>query len=281
MKIILGDPKHDILPPHAQPQGSFLDLEGDRFYNSVSELGFGYTGPFQALSALRRKMDEASGLIAVPVDSETERPLIIHPASLDGAIQSIMLAYSFPGDGRLRTLYLPTRIDRLRLNPTTCAVFGAPGANLPFYSAVTDARLAELSGDVDIFSADGRHTLVQLEGLHTTPLSPLTSINDVPFFTEVIWDVDRPTGQQSKNAEDMLPQGRSLVLDLERVAHFHFKKLENSLEHSDRANTTWNHTHLLSYAGHCTTSVANGKHKFAKPEWANDTMEDIAPILDR
>ncbi|OQD60396.1 hypothetical protein PENPOL_c024G00628 [Penicillium polonicum] len=281
VKIILGDPKHDILPPHAQPQGSFLDLEGDRFYNSVSELGFGYTGPFQALSALRRKMDEASGLIAVPVDSETERPLIIHPASLDGAIQSIMLAYSFPGDGRLRTLYLPTRIDRLRLNPTTCAVFGAPGANLPFYSAVTDARFAELSGDVDIFSADGRHTLVQLEGLHTTPLSPLTSINDVPFFTEVIWDVDRPTGQQSKNAEDMLPQGRSLVLDLERVAHFHFKKLENSLEHSDRANTNWNHTHLLSYAGHCTTSVANGKHKFAKPEWANDTMEDIAPILDR
>lgn len=281
VQIILGDPKHDILPPHAQPQGSFLDLEGDRFYNSVSELGFGYTGPFQALSTLRRKMDEASGLIAVPVDSETERPLIIHPASLDGAIQSIMLAYSFPGDGRLRTLYLPTRIDRLRLNPTACAVLGAPGVDLPFYSAVTDARFAELSGDVDIFSADGRHTLVQLEGLHTTPLSPLTSTNDVPFFTEVIWDVDRPTGRKSKKAEDMFPQDRSLALDLERVAHFHFKRLENSLGHSDHANTSWNHTHLLSYAEHCTTSVANGKHKFAKLEWANDTMEDVAPILDR
>lgn len=281
LKIILGDPNHDILLPHAQPQASFLDLEADRFYNSVSELGFGYTGPFQALSSLRRKMDEASGLIAVPVDSETERPLIIHPASLDGAIQSIMLAYSFPGDGRLRTLYLPTRIDRLRLNPTACVTLGAPGADLSFYSAVTDARFAELSGDVDIFSADGRHILVQLEGLHTTPLSPLTSTNDVPFFTEVIWDVDRPTGWQPKKAEDMLPQDRSLGMDLERVAHFYFKKLENSLQRSDRANATWNHTHLLSYAEHCTTSVANGKHKFAKPEWANDTMEHVAPILDR
>ncbi|KAL2698592.1 hypothetical protein AAEP93_009980 [Penicillium crustosum] len=281
VQIILGDPKHDILPPHAQPQGSFLDLEGDRFYNSVFELGFGYTGPFQALSTLRRKMDEASGLIAVPVDSETETPLIIHPASLDGAIQSIMLAYSFPGDGRLRTLYLPTRIDRLRINPTACAVLGAPGVDLHFYSAVTEARFAELSGDVDIFSADGRHTLVQLEGLHTTPLSPLTSTNDVPFFTEVIWDVDRPTGPQSKKAEDMSPQDRSLALDLERIAHFHFKKLKNSPEYSGRTNITWNHTHLLLYAEHCTTSVANGKHKFAKPEWANDTMEDLAPILDR
>ncbi|KAF7519344.1 hypothetical protein PCG10_010100 [Penicillium crustosum] len=281
VQIIRGDPKHDILPPHAQPQASFLDLEGDRFYNSVFELGFGYTGPFQALSTLRRKMDEASGLIAVPVDSETETPLIIHPASLDGAIQSIMLAYSFPGDGRLRTLYLPTRIDRLRINPTACAVLGAPGVDLPFYSAVTEARFAELSGDVDIFSADGRHTLVQLEGLHTTPLSPLTSTNDVPFFTEVIWDVDRPTGPQSKKAEDMSPQDRSLALDLERIAHFHFKKLKNSPEYSGRTNITWNHTHLLLYAEHCTTSVANGKHKFAKPEWANDTMEDLAPILDR
>ncbi|KAJ5497632.1 Acyl transferase/acyl hydrolase/lysophospholipase [Penicillium expansum] len=120
LQIILGEPTHDILPPQAQPQGSFLDLEADRFYNSVSDLGFGYTGPFQALSNLRRKMDEASGHIGVPEDSGIERPLIIHPASLDGAIQSIMLAYSFPGDGRLRTLYLPTRIDRLRLNPTAC-----------------------------------------------------------------------------------------------------------------------------------------------------------------
>ncbi|KAI2734306.1 hypothetical protein DTO013E5_10055 [Penicillium roqueforti] len=281
IQIILGDPRHDILPPHAHPQGSFLDLEADRFYNSVSELGFGYTGPFQALFNLRRKMDEASGLIAVPVDSKTERPLIIHPASLDGAIQSIMLAYSFPGDGRLRTLYLPTRIDRLRLNPTACVALGACGTDLPFYSAVTDARFAELSGDVDIFSADGRHTLVQLEGLHTTPLSPLTSSNDVPFFTEVVWDVDRPTLRQLKKAEGMLPQGGSLGVDLERVAHFYLKNLENSLQDFDHANATWDHTRFLSYVEHCTTSVANGKHKFAKAEWANDTMDDVAPILNR
>ncbi|OQE15068.1 hypothetical protein PENFLA_c034G04575 [Penicillium flavigenum] len=276
LKIVLGDPKHDILPPYSQPQGSFLDLEADRFYKSVSELGFGYTGPFQALSNLRRKMDEASGLIAVPVHPDAERPLIIHPASLDGAIQSIMLAYSFPGDGRLRTLYLPTRIDRLRLNPAACVTLGAPGAELPFYSAVTDARFAELSGDVDVLSTDGSHTLLQLEGLHTTPLSPLTSTNDVPFFTEVIWDVDRPG--QLKKGEGM--HDHSMAMDLERVAHFYFRKLQNSLQHSDRANASWNHTHLLSYVEHCTKSVANGKHRFAKQEWANDTMADIAPILD-
>lgn len=282
LEIVMGNPKHDILPPYAERHGSFLGLETERFYNSVSELGFGYTGPFQALSNLHRKMDEASGLIAVPMTPDDDKPLIIHPASLDGAIQSIMLAYSFPGDGRLRTLYLPTRIDRLRLNPTACVALGGQGADLPFYSAVTDARFAELSGDVDIFSADEKKTLVQLEGLHTTPLSPLTSANDIPFFTEVTWDFDRPMGRDPKlGGVEMLPQDRSLALELERVAHFYLKKLDSSLQQSDRANTTWHHAHLLSYVEHCVSSVANGKHKFAKPEWASDTMDDIAPILDR
>ncbi|KAJ5142438.1 Acyl transferase/acyl hydrolase/lysophospholipase [Penicillium bovifimosum] len=282
LEIILGEPEHDTLPPHNRPQGSFLDLETDRFYSTVSELGFGYTGPFQAISNLRRKMDEATGLIAIPVPPEHETPLTIHPAALDGAIQSIMLAYSFPGDGRLRTLYLPTRIDRLRVNPNACVALGAPGADLPFFSAVTDARFAELSGDVDIFSADGRHTLVQLEGLHTTPLSPLTSANDVPFFSEVTWDSDSPNSRVPKaGTVEILSQDSSLALDLERVTHFYFKKLDESLQESDRAHATWNHIHLLSYIKHSLSSVANGSHKYVKPEWARDTMHDIAPILDR
>jgi hybrid polyketide synthase/nonribosomal peptide synthetase ACE1 len=279
LQIILGDPKDDTLPPRPDTHGTFLELEADRFYNTVSELGFGYTGPFQALSGLSRKMDEATGLIAVPEVDEHERPLIIHPGSLDGAMQSIMLAYCFPGDGRLRTLYLPTRIDRLRLNPSACAALAAPGATMPFYSTVTDARFAELSGDVDIFSTDGKHTLVQLEGLHTTPLSPLTPANDVPFFTEVIWDVDGPTGTEATT--ELTSQDHVLGLDLERIAHFYFKKLYSSISRSERAKAAWNHVHLLSYAQHCISSVASGKHKIAKAEWANDTLDDITPILDR
>ncbi|KAJ5747124.1 uncharacterized protein N7511_008820 [Penicillium nucicola] len=279
LQISLGQPDNDILPPRSETHGMFLELEADRFYNTVSELGFGYTGPFQALSNLSRKMDEATGLIAVPEVDDDERPLIIHPGSLDGAIQSIMLAYCFPGDGRLQTLYLPTRIDRLLLNPSACAALAAPGTDLPFYSAVAEARFAELSGDVSIFSADSQHTLVQLEGLHTTPLSPLTSINDIPFFTEVTWDVDGPTSP--KATTELKPQDQALLLDLERMAHFYFKNLNSSITETERAKAAWNHVHLLSYAEHCVASVASGKHKLAKTEWASDTLDTITPIIER
>lgn len=281
LKITLGDPQNNVLPERNELQGLFLDLETDRFYNSVGELGFGYTGPFQALSELRRKMDEASGLIAVPEPDETGHSLIVHPASLDGAIQSIMLAYSFPGDGRLRTLYLPTRIDRLCLNPSLCATRGAPGTYLPFHSVVTEARFSELSGDVDIFSSDGTQTLIQLEGLHTTPLSPLTSANDVPFFTEVTWGVDKPAGREFNVDPGTTSIEHSLGLELERVAHYYFKELNHSLQPPDRANAGWNHAHFLSYVDHCISSVANGQHKFGIPEWTNDTIADIAPIIER
>ncbi|CAG7931952.1 unnamed protein product [Penicillium olsonii] len=281
LKITLGDARNDLLPKRNEHSGLFLELETDRFYNSVSELGFGYTGPFQALSGLRRKMDEASGLIAVPEQDETGHSLIIHPGSLDGAIQSIMLAYSFPGDGRLRTLYLPTRIDRLCVNPSACVALGASGSNLPFHSVVTEARFSELSGDVDIFSADGVDTLIQLEGLHTTPLSPLTSSNDVPFFTEVTWGVDKPTGRGFNIDDEMKIHEHSLALDLERVAHFYFKEIDRVLEPADRANAAWNHVHLLSYIEHCVSSVASGRHKYGKLEWASDTIDNISPILER
>lgn len=281
LRVLLGDARHDALPPRSGCHDPFLELEAERFYGSVSELGFGYTGPFQALSGLSRKMDEATGMIAVPTEDNPDSALIVHPASLDGAIQSIMLAYCFPGDGRLRTLYLPTKIDRIRINPSCCTALAGPGSHLPFYSSVAAARFAELSGDVHIYSADGRYTVVQLQGLHTTPLTPLTPATDVPMFTEITWAPEEPTGREVKSEISWLPDDCTPSLDLERVAHFYLKKLRSSMSEIEGSDISWRHGHLLSYASHCTSLVASGEHPFARPEWANDTRDDIAGILDK
>lgn len=281
LRILLGDSSHDALPSRTGDYERFLELDAERFYNSVSELGFGYTGPFQALSGLSRKMDEATGMIAVPTEAAADSALIVHPASLDGAIQSIMLAYCFPGDGRLRTLYLPTKIDRIRINPLSCVALAGPGSQLPFCSSVADARFAELSGDVDIYSADGCHTVVQLQGLHTTPLTPLTSATDVPMFTEITWARESPTGRDTDADNAWTTEMCNQSLDLERIAHFYLKKLHLSASDLQYPEVAWHHRHLLSYASHCTGIVESGQHPFARPEWANDTKADIARILTK
>lgn len=281
VNIVLGESKHDVLPPRAGGQEPFLDLDEDRFYNTVAELGFGYTGPFRALSGLSRKMDEATGMIAVPPQEATDSALLIHPGSLDGAIQSIMLAYCFPGDGRLRTLYLPTKIDRIRINPFSCKTLAGPGSYLPFYSSVAEARFSELSGDVDIYSANGIHTVIQLQGLHTTPLTPLTSATDVPMFTDVTWAPEDPAASGLPVGEYWIPNYGDLSIDLERVAHFYLKNLQTAALESAISDPAWNHTHLLAYADHCVSTVKACQHPFATPEWANDTQEEIAKVIQR
>lgn len=279
VQMFLGEPANGALPPPTRDLDLFLELDAERFYNSVAELGFGYTGPFQALSGLSRKMDEAAGMIAVPPNDNVEAALIIHPASLDAAIQSVMLAYCFPGDGRLRNLFLPTKIDRIRVNPSSCVALARPDTKVRFYSAVASTKFAALSGDVDIYSADGRYTMVQLQGLNTTPLTPLSSATDVTMFTELTWAHEEPTGKMF--SQDWFKEDPSQSLDLERIAHFYLKKLHCSFQQTDHSMIAWHHQHLLSYATHCVLLVASGNHPFAQPGWTHDTKETISELLQR
>ena len=48
---------------------------------------------------MKRKLGMATGLISKPSISDTETSLMVHPVTLDAAIQSIILAYYYPNDG--------------------------------------------------------------------------------------------------------------------------------------------------------------------------------------
>lgn len=281
LHVLLGVPSHNVLPPRVNDNEPPLGIEADRFYDSVAKIGFDYTGQFRVLSDLKRKMDEATGKIAVPPAIESEKSLLIHPASLDGALQAIMLAYSFPGDGRMRNLYLPTKIDQIRINPKTCHELAAPGTYLPFKSTVTITGFSDLSGDTEIYSCDGMNTAVQLQGLHTTPLIPLSSETDVPMFSEIKWTPEDPSEGQVKCPTFEFPSDYTLSLDLERVAHFYLKSLQSKFSHSDDANIATHHKYFLNYAKRCASDVESEVQPFAKKEWASDTIEDISRICDR
>lgn len=274
--IMLGEVKHDSLPPVRKCTDSFLELEAKRFYDHVTEIGFGYTGPFVALSELTRRMDKATGIIAVPDEGNINPPFIIHPASLDGAIQSIMLAYSFPGDGRLNSLHLPTSIDHIRVDPSSFRSTAVPGSRLPFYSSVAEGKFSELSGDVEIYSPDSRSTILQLEGLHTTPLAPLSPATDTPLFTEITWAPERPSVYDLPSAPEPGSQDYNISLDLERVALFYLKQLAVQSESIPRISGKLHS--LVSYAKHCVTQVESCEHLFAQSQWSNDTTKDIDTI---
>ncbi|KAI1304521.1 PKS-NRPS hybrid [Xylaria venustula] len=285
VRVTYGDKTATLLPPKPQEddEDSMLEIESDRFYNVLGELGFGYSGPFRALTDLKRKLGKAMGHIDNPESSSNFRkPLLIHPAMLDAGIQSIMLAYCYPGDSMMRSIYLPTGIRRLIINPEQCRTFAGKETKVLFDSSASAGTSRSLSGDVSIYSPEGyAHKAIQLEGLQTQPLFHPTEANDLNIFTELVWDIDRPDSGEIVGKVDVQQLNPDLLFSLERVAYFYLRTLDKEIPRSQRTNLEWHHTRLFAYVDHVLSRVDRGTNRFAKKEWQNDTKDLIHKILDK
>ncbi|MBE3043536.1 polyketide synthase dehydratase domain-containing protein [Candidatus Bathyarchaeota archaeon] len=147
MRVALEVLSPDVLPsPHASER-EFLGLDPQRFYSTVGDIGLGYGGPFQKIAEAERRSGESRGAIQIPDEEDQgDAPLIFHPGTLDCAIQSIILAYSFPGDGKIQSIFLPTSIDRLRVNPSGIVQRKGPtSSKLPFFATITSDERTDLT----------------------------------------------------------------------------------------------------------------------------------------
>lgn len=137
----------------------YLSLTKTAFTLLVSRLGYGYSGPFRALSGLKRKSDVATGFIRVPESTAAFGKLLVHPAELDAAIQSMILAYCYPGDTSLRTIQLPTAIDCIRFNIPFCETTN-PGSKVQVRSSMAPGDNGDINGDVEVYCDDGSTTVI-------------------------------------------------------------------------------------------------------------------------
>jgi hybrid polyketide synthase/nonribosomal peptide synthetase ACE1 len=277
--ISLGGPDPDVLPSRPEPDFQMLDVPDDRFYDAVGALGYGYTGPFRALTELTRKMDCATGYILQPEATEGFDRLLVHPAALDAAVQSIILAYCYPGDTRLRATHLPTRIDSIQINFPLCETTQVH--KMPFRSTAPSGggvELSDINGDVDVYTEDGT-TLIQLQGLHTKPLMPPTPETDLPLFTEWVWGALTPHGSDLTLRGAEAEMERALFNDLERVAYFYVRQLDLAVPREERKNLPSHHARLFDYVNHVLNRVDTGTLPQAQPGWKHDTHEQILKVI--
>ncbi|KAL8974897.1 MAG: hypothetical protein Q9197_000866 [Variospora fuerteventurae] len=270
-----GDQGDKALPPRAIIDCQMCGLEADRFYNAVGRLGYGYTGHFKALSGLTRKLDVAAGSIAVPDITPAFEKLLVHPAQLDAAIQSMILAYCYPGDTSLRTIQLPTGIDCIRFNIPLCASTAA-GSQLNFRSSVAPGDSNDINGDVDVFAADARTTIIQLQGLHT---KPLTAADDLNIFTEFSWEVECPSSGILTLQGDEPEFERGLFGTIERVAYFYLRNLDNLIPNNARQGLLEHQARLFHYIDHTLRKVEQGKHAHVRKDFSLDTHEDVLQLI--
>ncbi|AEO57481.1 polyketide synthetase, partial [Thermothelomyces thermophilus ATCC 42464] len=275
----------ESLPAQEAGPAAMTEVDDSLFYSELKQLGYGYSGAFRALHSMTRKSDFGRGRIS-KVDAASmhpsEKDLLVHPGYLDAAFQAMFLAYSYPGDGRIWSLHVPVSIKSIRIDAARCRANSDD--YLSFDAAINAAESLsgkiDLSGDVDIFSGDGRTGLIQVENIRLIPFAPATESQDTQMFYVNTWNTASPDGAIAAGDNRASQEDNELGWLLERVAHFYLRNLAESIRPDEEAGARWHHKKLLEFARQSVALARGGRQRFFKKEWLRDTAETLEPLMD-
>lgn len=280
VEVILGEPDTTLLPRRKPLTPHTIDVESERFYSALDSLGYNFSGHFRSLDTLKRRNGVASCLVkATAATDDQYRQLLVHPVDLDGALQSLLLAYSYPYDEQLRTLHLPTSIKRVRVNPTLWDAQYRTDDELLAVDAIIiprEARERGVAGHVDIYSNKSPHAAIQVHQGTFMPLGEATSAHDRRVFSKVCWINSQPDGLAATAGIDLIESHRDIARLLERIATFYLRKADREVEQNhSKGSELAHHKRYLAFARHITSLVDTGQHRCTQKSWRDDTIEDI------
>jgi hybrid polyketide synthase / nonribosomal peptide synthetase ACE1 len=274
----LGEITEGLLPARKSETYNLLDLDVDRFYTSLDQVGYHYEGPFRALKNLKRRLGFATGYISKQA-ATSGSALLIHPGPLDAAIQSVILAFCWPGDGRLKSIHVPTNIGRIRINPTFWLAHIMQDEDLAFDASIAGDSRSGIEGDVDIYTPDRRYNILQIESVLATPFSVPTAADDFHLFSEMVWNAALPDGEAVSFDGRATQEEYQLAYIFERVAYYYLRRLDESIVSERRKALEGHHQSLLQFAEHVISTAATGKHQYIKKQWVYDTHDQILELI--
>ena len=278
VEITLGEPSLSLLPARQGEPPHLIDVETNRFYAALADLGYDFKDRFRSLSLLRRQYHRATCLARMSLLEKGADPLLIHPAELDSILQSIILAYSYPYDEQLQTLHLPTSIRHIRVNP---ALLGPTTRNedklFPVDSRIASGKPNEsvIIGHVELYSDECSHAAIQVQGAEFMPLGGLAAKQERRVFSKVHWIDSSLDGKEAAQDITLGEPHIEMVKLLERIATFYLRKFEHEVPADSPLRSTFPTNWYLNYAHYVTDMVENGKHKWAAEEWLTDSVDDI------
>ncbi|KAK4096250.1 putative polyketide synthase [Parathielavia hyrcaniae] len=281
MDIVFGAAEPALLP------GRELDtkLQGlspvniDTFYEHLGELGYGYTGLFRGVTTLERKHSTASGHMvnAARLEPTASPPLMMHPATMDTLLQTVLGAIGAPHDGRLSTICVPTKIGRIVINPLFGGATGM-GRTVTFEARLTNYSPGNIQGDAALFDGSG-HCAIQMEGVRVSPLAAPSPSDDRLLFSETAWGPLVPDMDISPSYEARAPEARRISELKEKVVLLYMCRIRQTLapEHVDALN--WHGKKIVDWFDHVLDLTRNGKHPVCKSEWLQESLDTAVAEL--
>jgi acyl transferase domain-containing protein/NAD(P)-dependent dehydrogenase (short-subunit alcohol dehydrogenase family)/SAM-dependent methyltransferase len=253
-----------------------IDVDCNRIYSMFSELGLKYTGPFRALTESSRSHNYATATGTWNSDTLSD-DILMHPALLDVAFQTLLLARAHPASGQTTTALLPSHIDRVRIDPSIARQRSSGDiTRVDFESWALDSNAGSLKGDMNIYDNTSHHTLVQVEGLVLNLVGEQNPSRDRQVFAKTSWEPDMTLGlpvPERDAAEDA--KLLQLTEDLERVALYYARRLANETANDDQSKYQPYHRRMLEANSVHLALAAKGEHPVLRKEWLADGPELI------
>jgi acyl transferase domain-containing protein len=271
-----------ILPPPEKEHPEMNKVNIKSFYQELDLMGYDYSKDFRCLQSMKRADGKAAGTFAFPKLQDTirDQPLLLHPAPLDIAFQTVIGAYSSPGDRRLRSLYVPTEIGRISLVPSLCLSAADSGADeLAFNTTNTYDKGDFLSGDITVFSLD--KTLFQVENIVFKPLSPPTPATDHRIFAKWSWNPLTQDKLLDNPAHWATEEDKKVIPIIERIVYFFVRSFLHDITSADYENAALHIRRQIDWFKHVQRKAQNGLDLWYDASWENDTHVEIQDMCER
>ncbi|KAI1755490.1 putative polyketide synthase [Xylaria castorea] len=277
IEVELGEADEALLSVRKQEPPHMIEVDHEHFYAALKDLGYEFSGRFRSLSSMRRKHARSSCLVLTGPLDEDDKTLLIPPSELDACLQSIMLAYSYPYDGRLRNLHLPTTIGEMVFNPVALSIAsGTQDTSFSIDGTVTSRKLAQrgIIGHSYVTRGSSQHVAIRIRDAVFIPLGN-SGTDDRKIFSKANLIIDQPDGLVA--ARDIpLTQENGVTIDLlERIAIFYLRKFDREISKDHPARFQDPTDSYLTFARHTASVAESGKHKWYKKEWLEDSLEDV------
>jgi hybrid polyketide synthase/nonribosomal peptide synthetase ACE1 len=276
--IELGDASVEALATAPVPKFNMVDVDIDRFYNTLTELGYNYSPPFHALTSISRRTDAAIGVMTDVRGSTWEDNLLIHPGILDTAFQTVFAAFSSPGDERLWGIYVPTGIKRISINPSLAVFPAGKEAQWPWQTSVTSGPEAIPVADIEVFADNGKDVMLEIEGIKLVPLSAASADNDEHLFSSFMYSLAKPDGDIAGPNKPTDFDVR-LAKDSERFSFYWIHQLLAQITPQDEEQTLVHYQRMLRWCKYKHSQVINGEHSYVGPEAQYDTLEFVEALM--
>ncbi|KIW95724.1 uncharacterized protein Z519_04309 [Cladophialophora bantiana CBS 173.52] len=279
LAITYGSATREALPAPSDEPAHLNDVSIDRFYNMLDEAGYNYTKQFRGITSLRRGDGKAYGTINFHRLEDGHRNMVIHPSTLDVAFQSMIGAYAAPGDGRLRSLLVPTRIGRIALNPWIADWINASSSQVDFISTNLSSVGTNMQGDIEVFDSETKATMLHIEGIGFKPTFPPSAADDHDMYTKWSWGPLNPDPLLNEVDRHATEQDKKDVAVIERVTYWYIRFILDRVTAEDREKAPFHFAKYIQWCEHVLSETQGGRNVWYTPDWDKDTRADIEEMI--